>query len=80
VLAFVGRPHNYIFAGTTTDGYTGGSAFARSPITGQWTSWSMLNDFAFRTYIDAETVPEPTTMFLLGTGLFCLAGLRKKIK
>jgi hypothetical protein len=81
VLAFVGRTFRYSFSGTTTDGYTGGSAFVRSTTTGNWTNWTDISDFAIRTYVDAEPVPEPTTMLLLSSGLISLAGIaRRKFK
>src|SRR5262249_4955876 len=57
--------------------YTRGAAFFREPNVGpNWRSWSSAGnnfDFAFRTYVDT-TVPEPSTLALLGIGTLSLLG------
>ena len=68
---------NVIAAGASN--YTGGALFAASS-TGLLTPQDGTSDAAFSvTFAPAVSpVPEPATLVLVGTGLFCVVGIGKR--
>lgn len=74
-LVFTSSLNTLAIAGDTSDPYNSGQAYAN-------TGFAAFPDFdyTFRTYseTDFEPVPEPTTLLLLGGGVFALARLRRR--
>ncbi len=65
----------YRWQGTLASGYSDGSAFLR--VGGTWgNSGNTRGDLNFRTFVEPTGVPEPSVLFLLGSGLAGLAGSR----
>jgi hypothetical protein len=65
----------------TSDTYAGGDSFSRriySDYTSA-TSWdSNGSDYGFRTFVDIQNVPEPSTMLLLCSGLLGILGFKRE--
>ena len=67
----------YLWTGSSTDDYAAGSAYRRLFST-VWEVPGFANDWAFRTFVEASTLPEPGTLALFGLGLAGLALARHK--
>ena len=66
----------------TSDTYSGGDSFSRTIYTDYTaaTSWnSNGSDYGFRTFVDVQSIPEPSTMLLLCSGLFGMIGFKRKL-
>ena len=77
VLRSTSTGGNYLWGGTTADGYADGAARFRIS---NWTTSSSFGDLAFKTYVDSmdQQIPEPSTLLLLVAGVGAIVYLRRR--